>query len=1049
MMRLVFLLAAEERGLLLLGEPRYDSFYAVSTLRMQLRAENEEILERRRSAWSRLLAVFRAVFGGIDHPTLHLPAMGGSLFDPDRFPFLEGRQKGTTWQSQPAAPLPIDDRTVLLLLEAIQTFEGRTLSYRALDVEQIGQVYEGLLERTVRRVQDVTLELDGSAEAKDPRVTLGELESARLDGIGAVVTLFAERSRRSESSLRNALAREVEARLGTRLLTACRGDIALRDRLRPYARLIRTDPWGYPLVHPKGAFLVVMGVDRRQTGTHYTPKSLTEKVVEETLSPLVYHGPARGSPKESWSLKSPGELLELKVCDPAMGSGAFLVQACRFLAARLVEAWAVAKDQGRFVDAEGLVHESNSGGDPLPEAAEARAELARRLVAERCLYGVDINPLSVELAKLSLWLVTLSKGRPFGFLDHNLRSGDSLLGIVQIEHLTDLTLDSDSQSQQRLFGTSIRKAVDDALRIRLQLRRIRIHDIRDVEMMSGLDAEARERLRVPHVLADAFVSTFLATENANSLESRLAALACEADSATQGNAGTLTAIGRRANRDLSLDAINGRMRAPFHWPIEFPEVFQRPNSGFHAVIGNPPFLGGKKISTILGEAYRKAVVALTAHGRKGAADLCAYFLLRANQLLQKPIGLAGMLSTDSICDGDNATVALRGLSSEGAHLISAVTSMPWPGKAGVSIAVLCWVASDRSWEGRHFLNGRSVERIQWDLTTTTDAPAREIHALKTGTVESFAGSYINGEGFLLSPDEARTLIEKDPRNGTVVKPYLTGADLNNQVRQQPTRWVVDFGTMPRSMAEQFRECFGIVTARVKPYRDTLTKQVHEPDYWKFWDKRLSSYGKIARFNRVLVAARAAKDVQLTWVKNEGVFSDQLVVFITESSGIFAVLQSTVHNIWAWDVCTGMWGSGIRYAPSKAISTFPLPTDSEGLRDMGERYYQTRLNYEREEGIGLTELYNRFHDPSNTESRVLELRALHEEMDLLVLGAYGWNDVLPRYQFDSLPSGPRRVLIPGLRTKILDRLVDLNNKVHSLGSESRQRRSREVSNGGQN
>jgi hypothetical protein len=82
MMRLVFLLAAEERGLLLLGEPRYDSFYAVSTLRMQLRAENEEILERRRSAWSRLLAVFRAVFGGIEHPTLHLPAMGGSLFDP-------------------------------------------------------------------------------------------------------------------------------------------------------------------------------------------------------------------------------------------------------------------------------------------------------------------------------------------------------------------------------------------------------------------------------------------------------------------------------------------------------------------------------------------------------------------------------------------------------------------------------------------------------------------------------------------------------------------------------------------------------------------------------------------------------------------------------------------------------------------------------------------------------------------------------------------------------------------------------------------------------
>ena len=83
-----------------------------------------------------------------------------------------------------AEPLPIDNRTVLQLLEAIQTFEGRTLSYRALDVEQIGHVYEGLLDRTVARVEDVTLELEAGAQAKDARVTLGELESARLDGQG-------------------------------------------------------------------------------------------------------------------------------------------------------------------------------------------------------------------------------------------------------------------------------------------------------------------------------------------------------------------------------------------------------------------------------------------------------------------------------------------------------------------------------------------------------------------------------------------------------------------------------------------------------------------------------------------------------------------------------------------------------------------------------------------------------------------------------------------------------------------------------------------------
>ena len=141
MMRLVFLLSAEERGLLLMGDERYEANYALSTLRMQLRKESEEILERRWDAWSRLLAIFRAVFGGIEHENLRLPALGGSLFDPDRFPFLEGRAKGSNWRSDAAKPLPIDNRTVLLLLEAIQQFQGRTLSYRALDVEQIGYVY--------------------------------------------------------------------------------------------------------------------------------------------------------------------------------------------------------------------------------------------------------------------------------------------------------------------------------------------------------------------------------------------------------------------------------------------------------------------------------------------------------------------------------------------------------------------------------------------------------------------------------------------------------------------------------------------------------------------------------------------------------------------------------------------------------------------------------------------------------------------------------------------------------------------------------------------
>ncbi len=536
MMRLVFLLSAEERDLLLMGDERYEANYALSTLRMQLRKESEEILERRWDAWSRLLAIFRAVFGGIEHENLRLPALGGSLFDPDRFPFLEGRAKGSNWRSDAAKPLPIDNRTVLLLLEAIQQFQGRTLSYRALDVEQIGYVYEGLLERTVKRTDEVTLELDATKNAKTPWVKLAELESARLDGAARLAELLQDRSGSSASRLRNDLARPVDDTLADRLLTACQGHTKLRDRVKPYAHLLRTDPWGYPLVYPAGAFIVTTGSDRRETGTHYTPKSLTEAIVTETLTPLAYVGPAEGTQRDQWVLKSPAELLDLKICDPAMGSGAFLVQACRWLSDRLVEAWSQVQAAGKAVSVDGVVLEAGAAEEPLPRDGEARTLIARRLIAERCLYGVDLNPLAVELAKLSIWLVTLAKGRPFGFLDHNLRCGDSLLGIHTLDQLTELSMAPGEKGQQRLFGKDIEKAVHDAIKLRQRLREMPIRDIHDVEAMARLNAEARRCLELPGEIADAFVGTMFADGRNNSiLENALTVLAIQAEQAIHGS----------------------------------------------------------------------------------------------------------------------------------------------------------------------------------------------------------------------------------------------------------------------------------------------------------------------------------------------------------------------------------------------------------------------------------------------------------------------------------------------------------------------------------
>ena len=643
MMRLVFLLSAEERGLLLLGDERYEANYALSTLRMQLRKESEEILERRWDAWSRLLAVFRAVYGGIEHENLRLPALGGSLFDPDRFPFLEGRAQGSNWCNDVAKPLPIDNRTVLLLLEAIQQFQGRTLSYRALDVEQIGYVYEGLLERMVKRTAEVTLELDATKSAQSPWVTLAELESARLDGAERLAELLQQRSGSSASRVRNDLARPVDDSLADRVLTACQGNTALRDRIKPFSHLVRINPWGYPLVYPAGAFIVTTGSDRRETGTHYTPKSLTEAIVAETLTPIANDGPAQGIPRAEWALKSPAELLDLKICDPAMGSGAFLVQACRWLADRLVEAWAQAEVQGHTVGVDGRVMHADASIEALPRDIEARTITARRLIAERCLYGVDLNPLAVELAKLSIWLVTLAKGRPFGFLDHNLRCGDSLLGVHRLDQLTQLSMNPSGQGQLRLFGQNVDQAVRKAIELRLRLREMPIRDIRDVDAMAYLEADARRRLEVPKNIADTFIGEVLASGgNTSTVEGATTMLTIQAGQAVAGDQHALDAMLKRARESLRIDLFQGKsVRNPFHWPLEYPEVFEGSRAGFDAVVSNPPW--GASLSPDLQAMWKST------DGNKldRMIDSFHLFLIRACQLLNSGSeSTAGLLVPD-------------------------------------------------------------------------------------------------------------------------------------------------------------------------------------------------------------------------------------------------------------------------------------------------------------------------------------------------------------------------------------------------------------------
>ena len=1051
MMRLVFLLSAEERGLLLLDDGAYQKNYALSTLRMQLRNEGPEILELRKDAWSRLLALFRMVYGGVEHESFRLPALGGSLFDPDRFTFLEGRAKGTNWRIDEAKPLPIDNRTVLLLLEAIQQFEGRTLSYRSLDIEQMGYVYEGLLDRTVIRTTDVILDVGATRSAEKPLVSLTELETISQNGSAALESTLAERSGSSISRIRNDLSKSVDEPLSGKLLTACAGDPVLRDQIKPYANLLRNDSWGYPLVYPAGSYVVTTGSDRRETGSHYTPKPLTEAIVTETLTPIVYVGPAEGLPRENWKLKSPEEILDLKICDPAMGSGAFLVQVCRWLSDRLIDAWANSEAEGLVITSEGQTKKSNEASELMPPDLEARIVIARRLIAERCLYGVDFNPLAVELAKLSIWLITLSKGRPFGFLDHNLRYGDSLLGISNLEQLVELSMNPDERTQQRFFVKSIRASLSEAIELRKNLRSQPIRNIHDIELMSKLNNEARERLNIPNLIADAFVGSLLkSTGSALALQGLADDINIKAGKAFEGSEIDLKSLKEIGNLGLKTDLPFGKItRKPFHWPLEFPEVFQGAQSGFNAIVGNPPFLGGQRITGSLGTAYRDWLVQYLANGTRGSADLVAYFFLRVYGLIQEK-GQFGLLAVNTIAEGDTRHVGLESIIRAGGEIYAAYPNEPWPGKAAVVTSRIHIFKG--SWLGNKYLYGKIVEKITSFLS---DQDYWQPKKLKSNAHKSFQGSAPLGQGFMLEFSDAKSMLDADVKNSDVIYPFLNGDDLNSDPRQKPSRSTINFFDWPEERALIYKLPYEWLEKNVKPERQRLNergefvvRQARAERWWQFGEKSVGLYHSIGRgekFERhpeswspnvnsyesvIVYATAASKYAGFSLIPSDIVFSNAVGVIASDSPSLLAELSSSFHTHWAFTYGSKL-ETRLRYASTDCFETFPfLEIPGPSLVDLGEKLLEHRREVMLREEIGLTQLYNKVNDPSVGDHQILLLRELHQSIDKAVASAYGWNDLSLNHHFHEVSYLPvndnlRFTISEEARIVTLRRLAELN------------------------
>ncbi|MBA4190901.1 MAG: restriction endonuclease [Planctomycetaceae bacterium] len=1024
MMRLVFLFCAEERELLLLGDDLYDRNYAVSTLREQLRATadqfGEEILGLRYDAWVRLLTTFRAVYAGAKHDRLKLPAYGGSLFHPDRFTFLEGRAAGTSWKDTQATPLPVSNRTVLHLLEALQVLqvrlpgggapEARKLSFRELNIEQIGHVYEGLLDHTAKRATEPMLGLQGTRD-NEPEIPLAELEKVAAKGEKELLDFLKEQTGRSTvNPIKKALKAEIDDQLTGRFRTACQGD-ELWKRVKPFAGLVRLDTVAYPVVITTGSVFVTAGTDRRSSGTHYTPRSLTEPIVQYTLEPLVYIGPAEGSPKEQWKLKSARELLALKICDMACGSGAFLVQVCRYLAARLLEAWDDVKrtnpDTVRITP-EGQPSTGQPGEMLIPDDPDERFTYALRIVAQRCLFGVDKNPLAVEMAKLSLWLLTLAKNMPFEFLDHAIRHGDSLVGIHTLDQLRNFSLDGKGDDR-RVVLAYLDDKIKEAIALRHKLTEMQANTVEEVEAQERMLEEANEKIDRLKCSADLLISAEFVPGSAVAKES------------ARDDAAVKVAV-HFNNSDLPIfrqevqKALGGQVT--FHWPLEFPEVMIE-RGGFDAFVGNPPFMGGSKISDALSNEYRAYLVHHLAHGQRGTADLCAYFLLVGAARLRIG-GTFGFITTNSIAEGFTREVGLAQIVHFKFSIYFAIRSSPWPGTASLEISQLC--AVKELWSGSHTLDSLPVSGITSYLTEK-EATSEPPHSLQGNVNKVFKGHNVYGLGFVLQPEEAKKLLDADPKYSEVIFPYQIGADLNSQPDQIPERWVINFRDWTLREAEEYPLALTIVRDRVKPERDNNNRSARRDNWWIYGDYASGLEKAIRGKDSVLVRARIANIHSMVIVRTDRVFNEKVLVFIDCP---FSVMQSTIHEVWARHFSSTL-RTDMQYTSTQCFDNFPFPPECPFAHQAGTQYHDYRAKTMLSRKEGLTKTYNCFHDPSETGGDIQKLRELHVQMDRAVAAAYGWIGLNLDHCFHETKQGVRYTISEAARREVLARLLKLNHE----------------------
>ncbi len=827
----------------------------------------------------------------------------------------------------------------------------------------------------------------------------------------------------------------------------------------------------------KYEYSLVKGSERSSSGSHYTPDELVQPLIKHSLdyiiedklslssSPSVSSSSSNSSApslSSSRSLSSAPSLsfrrrpeshevekalLSITVCDVACGSGHILLNAARRIAVELAKV--------------------RSGEDqPSPQ----NFRIAIKDVIKHCIYGVDKNPLAVELCKIALWLESHNPGEPLNFLDHKIKCGDSIVGLAHKEELLkgipteafnrmpdddkDICSELKKRNKQEYDAREKRKQnpIEFKNTADSEIKNVssKIFDLSNLPETTPEEVELKKKKYLEinsggdwwrlKNLADIQVAQFFIQKTGENKDKLI----------TDKDYYELLPKKQILGNYLYKAQEIFREKKFFHWFLEFPEIFEK--GGFDCILGNPPFLGGQRLSGTFGDSFLNWVK--FEYAPAGSCDLVTYFFRRIYELIRRN-GFQALLATNTIAQGNSREGGLNIITEYKGNIVMANRSIRWPGIATVNVSSVSLTKGE--WNNNKYLDNKIVENISSFLDNNIEL--KSPNPLLYNSKKAFIGSTLLGTGFLMTEKQYTDIIRINPYYKNVIYPYINGDDINSDPNQNSNRYAINFFDFTMKYCEEnYPICFDIVEKRVRPERQKLKNNSKSKNNWWLYERpRKELYDTIKDLPRVMVSAMASKYVCFAFSSPKKIYMQMVCVFVIDDFFKFSILSSTLHNEWAWKYSSTLGSGTITYSLSDCFRTFPFPNISnikqlKNIEYLGDNYYSLRKDILLYLQLGLTKTYNLFHKKELTTENIQlpsaelkiskeqaiediqKLRELHKQMDGAVLEAYGWTDINLKHDFyevEYLPENDRirYTIHPDARKEILKRLLELNHKIH--------------------